>query len=74
MRNPSATLLVFVALVSLACSSTIDQLHIDKDIPQGPGNSISVTVTRSDGSDVTKVADSPNFGDNADWGPHALSI
>jgi hypothetical protein len=53
---------------------SIDQLHIDKDIPQGPGNSISVTVTRSDGSDVTKVADAPNFGDNADRGPHALSI
>ena len=24
---------------------SIDQLHIDKDIPQGAGNSISVTVT-----------------------------
>jgi len=34
---------------------------------------VDLYTARSDGSDVTKVADAPNFEDNADWGPHPLA-
>ena len=34
---------------------------------------LDLYTARSDGSDVTKVADAPNFEDNADWGPHPSS-
>jgi Tol biopolymer transport system component len=34
---------------------------------------VDLYTARSDGSDVAKVADAPNFEDNADWGPHPLA-